>query len=46
MVGWDRWGVVDSWQGVGEGTVDCYYLIVFFFFLCFYFLVSHVLSLV
>ena len=28
---WDRWGVVDSYQGVGWGTGRGYYLIVFFF---------------
>ena len=33
MGGWDRWGVVDSHQGVGEGTEDGFYLIVCFFFL-------------
>ena len=33
MGGWDRWGVVDSHQGVGEGTGDGFYLIVFVFFL-------------
>ena len=26
---WDRWGVVDSYQCVGGGTGDGYYLIVF-----------------
>ena len=31
MGGWDRWGVVDSYQGVGGGTGDGYYLIVFLF---------------
>ena len=46
MGGWDRWGVVDSHQGVGEGTEDGFYLIVcFFFYLGFCLLVSHVLSL-
>ena len=30
MGGWDRWGVVDSYQGVGGGTGGGYYLIVFF----------------
>ena len=37
MGGWDRWGVVDSYQGVGEGTGGGYYLIVLFisaFVLC------------
>ena len=33
MGGWDRWGVVDSYQGVGGGTVDRYYLIFFLFVL-------------
>ena len=32
MGGWDRWGVVDSYQGVGGGTGGGYYLIVFFLF--------------
>ena len=31
MGGWDRWGVVDSYQGVGGGTGGGYYLIVCFF---------------
>ena len=44
MGGWDRWGVVDSYQGVGGGTGGGYYLIVFFY-LCFCLLVSHVLFL-
>ena len=43
MGGWDRWGVVDSYQGVGGGTGGGYYLIVFFN-LCFCLLVSDVLS--
>ena len=30
-VGWYRWMVVDSDQGVGGGTGDGYYLIVCFF---------------
>ena len=35
MRGWDRWGVVDSHQGVGGGTGVGYYLIVFLgFFIC------------
>ena len=36
--------VVDSYQGVDGATGGGYYLIVFFY-LCFYSLVSHVLSL-
>ena len=44
MRGWDRWGVVDSHQGVGGGTGDGFYLIVFVC-LGFCLLVSHVLSL-
>ena len=31
MGGWNTWGVVDSFQGVGGGTVGGYYLIVFLF---------------
>ena len=34
MGGWDRWGVVDSNQGVGGGTGGRYYLIVFVFLSC------------
>ena len=30
---WDRWGVVDSYQGMGGGRGDGYYLIVFLFVL-------------
>ena len=30
MGGWNRWGVVDLYQGVGGGTGGGYYLIVFF----------------
>ena len=40
MGGWDRWGVVDSYQGMGGGTGSEYYLIVFFLFV----LLSFVLS--
>ena len=29
--GWDRWGMVDSYQGVGGGTEGGCYLIVFLF---------------
>ena len=36
--GWERLGVVDSYQGVGEGTGDGYYLIVFLIFILFYLL--------
>ena len=52
--GWERLGMVDSYQGVGEGTGDGYYLIVFLIFILFYLLffffvlcllVSHALSL-
>ena len=40
MIGqWVRWGVVDLYQGVGEGTRGGYYLVVsafvFFLFVCF-----------
>ena len=28
--GWNRWGVVDLYQGVGVGTRGGYYLTVFF----------------
>ena len=47
MGGWDRWGVADSYQGVHGETGGGYYLIVcfFYFYLCFYPLVSHVLCL-
>ena len=31
---WDRWGMVDSYQGVGGETGGGYYLI-YFFYLCF-----------
>ena len=43
----DRWGVVDSYQGVGGGTGSGYSLLVciFYFYLCFCLLVAHVLSL-
>ena len=36
MGGWDRWGVVDSYQGLGGGTGGWYYLIShsFFHFSC------------
>ena len=37
MVGWDRWGVVDSYQGVGGGIVGGYYLSLSFFFCAFVF---------
>ena len=33
--GWDRWGVVDLYQGVSGGTGGGYYLIVFFCFFLF-----------
>ena len=33
MEGWDRWVVVDSYQGVGGETVGGCYLIVFLFLL-------------
>ena len=35
MGGWDRWGVVDLYQGVGGGTGCGYYLIVCLFFFLF-----------
>ena len=41
---WDRWGVVDSYQGVGAGIGRGYYLIEFFYFY-FCLLVSHLPSL-
>ena len=35
MEGWKRWGMVDSYQGVGWGTGGGYYLLVcFFIFIC------------
>ena len=33
MGGWDRWGMVDSYQSVGGGTGGGYYPIVFLFVL-------------
>ena len=44
MGGWDRWGVVDSYRGVGGGTGIVYYLIVLFLLVLLSF-TSHVLSL-
>ena len=46
MLGWDRWGVIDSYQGVGGGTGGGYLLSLslFVFYLSFCLLVSHVLS--
>ena len=44
MGGWDRWGVVDLYKGVGGGTGGGYHLIVFVLFLCFCILLSHILS--
>ena len=35
MGGWDRWGVVDLYQGVGWGRGGGYYLIVCFFIFLF-----------
>ena len=36
MIGrWDRWGAVDSYQGVGVGTGGCYYLLVCIFLFSF-----------
>ena len=47
--GWDRWGVVASYQGLGGGTGGGYYLLVcflcLFLFVLFCLLVSHVLRL-
>ena len=48
--GWDRWGVVDSYQGVCGGTGSGYYVLVciFFFFICafvFWSLMSFLVSL-
>ena len=37
MAGRDKWGVVDSYQGVAGGTEGGYYLIVFFFICAFVF---------
>ena len=44
--GWDRGGVIDSFQGVAGGIVGRFYLLVFFFNFCLWFclLVSHVQS--
>ena len=36
MEGWDRWGVVHSYQSVGGGTGGWFYLIVFLFLLLFF----------
>ena len=44
MDGWDRWGVVDLYKGVGGGTGGRYHLIVNLFFSCFCILVSHILN--
>ena len=35
MGGWDRWGMVDSYQSVGGGTGGGCYLIVFLFLFLF-----------
>ena len=40
MGGWDRWGVVDSHQGVAGGTGGRFYLIVFSLFVLLSFGVS------
>ena len=40
MGGWDRWGVVDSHQGVGGGTGGGFYLVVSCLFLLLSFGVS------
>ena len=44
MVGWDRWEVVDSHQGVGGGKRDGYYLLVCFLCLFLFMLLSFGLS--
>ena len=44
MGGWDRWGVVDLYQCVGEGTWSRYHLIVFVFVFCFCILLPDFLS--
>ena len=44
MGGWDRWGVVDLYLGVGGTTVAGYHLIIFVFLVCFCILLLHVLS--
>ena len=41
---WDRWEVVELYQGVGGGTGGRYNFIVFVFFWCFFILLPHVLS--
>ena len=41
---WHKWQVVDSYQGVGEGTGGGYYLTVCFLYLCFCLFFLHVLS--
>ena len=40
MGGWDRWGVIDSHQGVGGGTGGGFYLVVFSLFVLLSFGVS------
>ena len=44
MGGWDMWGVVHLYYGVGGGRGGGYHLMVFVFFFCFYILLSYVLS--
>ena len=40
MGGWDRWGVVDSYRGLGGGTGGGYYLLIFFVCLFLFVLLS------
>ena len=44
MGGWDRWGVVASYQGLGGGTGGGYYLLVCFLCLFLFVLLSFGLS--
>ena len=44
MGGWNRWGAVASYQGLGGGTVGGYYLLVCFLCLLLFVLLSFGLS--